>query len=75
MGVSACLSLSSGLDTLPGNTDYDQPVSSLDIVATVAAAAGISLPTDRVYDGINLIPYLTGQQISPKERCSGVGSV
>ena len=52
--------------TLPANTVYNQPVSSLDIVATAAAAAGVSLPTDRVYDGINLLPYLTGQQVSPQ---------
>jgi arylsulfatase A-like enzyme len=52
--------------TLPGNVVYNQPVSSLDIVATAAAAAGVSLPTDRVYDGINLLPYLTGQQVSPQ---------
>jgi arylsulfatase A-like enzyme len=50
--------------TLPASTMYAQPVSSLDIVATAAAAAGVSLPTDRVYDGINLLPYLTGQQVS-----------
>jgi arylsulfatase A-like enzyme len=49
---------------LPANAVYNQPVSSLDIVATAAAAAGVSLPTDRVYDGINLLPYLAGQQVS-----------
>src|SRR4029077_20186962 len=42
------------------------PVSSLDIVATVAAAAGVSLATGDVYDGINLLPHLTGQQVSPQ---------
>ena len=52
--------------TLPANTMYSQPVSSLDIVATAAAAAGVSLPTDRVYDGINLLPFLTGQQGAPQ---------
>src|SRR5947207_9607717 len=45
--------------TLPANAAYTQPVSSLDLVATAAAAAGVSLPTDRAYDGINLLPYLT----------------
>ena len=63
--------------TVPANTVYNQPVSSLDIVATAAAAAGVSLPTDRVYDGINLIPYLTGQQDSPQRtlfwRSIGLG--
>jgi len=32
--------------TLPANTAYNQPVSSLDIVATAAAAAGVS-PANR----------------------------
>ena len=30
---------------LPGNNVYDKPVSSLDIVATAAAAAGVQLPS------------------------------
>ena len=47
---------------LPAQTVYDQPVSSLDIVATAAAASGVQLPSDRVYDGLNLLPYLTGSQ-------------
>ena len=51
---------------LPANTVYDNPISSLDIVPTAAAAAGVSLPADRVYDGLNVIPYLAGEQVSPK---------
>ena len=51
---------------LPAHTLYDQPISSLDIVATAAAAAGVTLPADRDYDGLNMIPYLTGAQISPQ---------
>src|SRR5437870_8958993 len=50
---------------LPANVVYDDLVSSLDIVATAAAVAGISLPTDRVYDGLNIVPYLAGEQVSP----------
>ena len=50
---------------LPVNTVYDDPVSSLDIVASAAAAAGVTLPTDRVYDGLNIIPYLAGEQVAP----------
>ena len=49
---------------LPAGVAYDQPVSALDIVPTVAAAADISLPTDRIYDGINVIPYLAREQIA-----------
>ena len=48
-----------------GGITYDHPVSSLDIVPTVAAAARISLPTDRVYDGLNVIAYLSRQQSPP----------
>ena len=51
---------------LPANTVYNDPISSLDIVATAAAAAGVPLPADRVYDGLNVIPYLAGEQVSPK---------
>jgi hypothetical protein len=51
---------------LPANIIYNEPVSSLDIVPTAAAAAGIPLPTDRVYDGLNLIPYLSGQPSPPR---------
>ena len=51
---------------LPAHVVYDEPISSLDIVTTVAAATGVSLPADRVYDGLNVIPYLAGEQIPPQ---------
>ena len=50
---------------LPAGVVYDDFVSSLDIVATAAAAAGVALPADRAYDGLNIVPYLAGEQISP----------
>ncbi len=50
---------------LPDGTVYDDPVSSLDIVATAAAVAGAPLPLDRVYDGLDILPYLRGEQVSP----------
>jgi arylsulfatase A-like enzyme len=50
---------------LPASVIYDDLVSSLDIVPTAAAAAGVALPTDRGYDGLNIVPYLAGEQISP----------
>jgi arylsulfatase A-like enzyme len=34
-------------------------VSSLDIFSTVAGVANAPLPSDRVYDGVNLLPFLT----------------
>jgi len=39
-----------------------QPVSSLDIFATSVAAAGGTLATDRPYDGVNLLPHMTGKK-------------
>src|SRR6266446_6173652 len=50
---------------LPANCVYDQPVSALDIVPTIAGVAGVSLPTDRTYDGLNILPYLISQQAIP----------
>lgn len=39
---------------------YREMISSLDIFPTVLQAAGGKLREDRVYDGVNLIPHLTG---------------
>jgi arylsulfatase A-like enzyme len=50
---------------LPTHVVYSDLVSALDIAATSAAVAGVSLPTDRVYDGLNILPYLEGEQTSP----------
>jgi arylsulfatase A-like enzyme len=47
------------------HTLYNGIVSSLDIVPTVAAATGISLPADRIFDGLDIMPYLTGEQSAP----------
>lgn len=46
---------------LPAGTVYKQPVSSLDITATAAALAGATVGSvDRPIDGVNLIPYILG---------------
>jgi arylsulfatase A-like enzyme len=47
---------------LPAGRVYDAPVSSLDILPTALAAAGVPLPADRPYDGFNLLPYLNARQ-------------
>jgi arylsulfatase A-like enzyme len=52
-------------DRLPAGARYDLPVSSLDVFATALAAAGAPLPTDRKYDGVNLVPYLAGENKAP----------
>jgi uncharacterized sulfatase len=44
----------------PG-TVVSGPVHHFDMYATAASAAGASLPTDRVIDGVDLLPFVTGQ--------------
>ncbi len=52
--------------TLPAGLVYSHGVSSLDIAATASAIA--QQPLDPQLDGVNLIPYLTGdQQTEPHE--------
>jgi len=46
---------------IPPNSRYPYPVGHVDIFATAAAAAGARLPTDRKIDGVDLVPYITGQ--------------
>ncbi len=50
---------------LPAGKVYPHPVSSLDVAPTLAALAGAEWPADRPADGVNLIPYLTGEQSDP----------
>jgi arylsulfatase A-like enzyme len=46
---------------VPAGQTYALPVSTLDIFATVAAVTGNKLPEEKEYDGVNLIPYVTGE--------------
>jgi arylsulfatase A-like enzyme len=48
--------------TVPAATKLAAPVSHFDIFATALAAAGVPLPTDRKIDGVDLLPYVTGQK-------------
>lgn len=50
---------------LPPNTIYDKPISTLDIFPTVAAAADMKLPLDRIIDGVNLLPFLSQMDTAP----------
>ena len=45
---------------LPAGMQYDKPVSSLDILATIAGITKAPVSGDRPLDGVNLIPFLTG---------------
>ena len=46
---------------LKAETVSDQVISSLDLFPTAVAIAGGEPPKDRVLDGVNLLPYLTGR--------------
>ena len=46
---------------IPAGLQYRPPVSNIDILPTVLAAAGGKLPTDRVIDGVNLLPFLSAK--------------
>jgi arylsulfatase A-like enzyme len=47
---------------LPAGKDYAESVSSLDVFPTALACAGVPLPKDRSFDGVDLVPYLSGQK-------------
>jgi len=43
---------------IPAGIRYPAPMSNIDILPTLVAAAGGQPPTDRTIDGVNLLPYL-----------------
>lgn len=47
---------------VPAGKVYEQPVIQLDVLPTALAAAGIKPTTAAKFDGVNLLPYLTGKQ-------------
>lgn len=47
---------------IPEGLVYDKPISSMDLFHTAVEIAECPLPKDRVYDGVNLIPYLNGDK-------------
>jgi arylsulfatase A-like enzyme/catechol 2,3-dioxygenase-like lactoylglutathione lyase family enzyme len=54
---------------LPEGKVYDQPVMAFDIHATALAAAGGTLPAEKPLDGVDLLPFLTGQKSgAPHDR-------
>ena len=46
---------------LPAGKTYDHPVVQLDILPTALAAAGVDIKPEWKLDGVNLLPYLTGE--------------
>ena len=47
---------------IPAGKVDDRPVIQLDIHPTALAAAGASAPADAKFDGVNLLPYVTGEK-------------
>jgi arylsulfatase A len=52
--------------TIPAGRTSSEMVSTLDFFPTLSAAAGAAMPTDRSFDGYNLLPLLKGQAASPR---------
>jgi arylsulfatase A-like enzyme len=56
-------------DTLPSGTCYEHPVSSMDIFGTITSVLDISLPADRVFDGVDLMPHiLDSSMVGPPHK-------
>lgn len=51
---------------IPARQINSDIVSTLDLLPTIAGAAGATLPRDRVYDGFDLLPVLRGTVRSPR---------
>jgi arylsulfatase A-like enzyme len=47
---------------VPAGKTFEQPVIQLDVLPTALAAAGISVRPPVKFDGVDLLPYLTGRQ-------------
>ena len=52
---------------VPASIVYDKPVIQLDILPTALAAAGVEVPEDAKIDGVNLLPYLNGDEGKPHD--------
>lgn len=53
---------------IPAGQVYKGRVSNLDIFSTFGAIAGAALPEDRIIDGVNILPYLTGEEEGEPNR-------
>jgi uncharacterized sulfatase len=47
---------------VPAGVSYAAPVHGFDLYATAAGAAGVPLPRDRKMDGVDLVPFVTGER-------------
>jgi arylsulfatase A-like enzyme len=53
---------------IPAGVVNNEFLTSLEILPTVCAATGTSLRNDVVLDGFDMLPVLTGQQKSPRQK-------
>jgi arylsulfatase A-like enzyme len=51
--------------TLPAGKVYENPVIQLDLMPTFLAAADVAAKTDWKFDGVDLLPYLRGENPAP----------
>lgn len=52
---------------IPAGTSNDEVMTTMDLLPTFAKLAGAEIPTDRVIDGKDIWPTLTGEAPSPHE--------
>lgn len=50
---------------IPAGVDYSHPISSMDILGTIVGLTGAPISPERPLDGVNLMPYLTGEKKGP----------
>ncbi|UCF99457.1 MAG: sulfatase-like hydrolase/transferase [Spirochaetaceae bacterium] len=54
---------------IPAGTRVEDPVVQTDLFASAVAAAGLPLPEDRIYDGVDLLSFIVNRQSgTPHER-------
>jgi arylsulfatase A-like enzyme len=53
---------------IPEGKDFDSPVFSLDVFATAAAIAGVRDSDKPALDGVNILPWLSGEAVPPPDR-------
>lgn len=57
--------------TVPAGKVLDQPVIALDILPTALAATGITAPSGKQLDGLDLLPLLTGKDGAAASKFAG----
>jgi len=54
--------------TIPDGRVSEQPAITMDITATIASQAGVGEPSALDMDGIDLVPYCTGERAPDRDR-------